>query len=127
MSFDPKADQPYEEFEDGVADLIEEHGVILFMKGTSLLPQCGYSRTALALVQQYRDDVETVNVLDAVDRFREALGAQSDWETIPQVYVDGEFVGGADILEELEERGELADTLNSDETNNDDDADAAPF
>ncbi|QZY00994.1 glutaredoxin [Halobaculum rubrum] len=84
------------------------------MKGTARMPQCGYSKRAIGLISQYRDDVATVDTLENLDAFREALEAESGWETIPQTFVDGEFVGGSDILAELEERGELAETLNVD-------------
>jgi len=94
-----------------VDDAIETEEVVLFMKGTELMPQCGFSRRALGLISQYREDVETVNVLDALDAYRDALEAHSGWETIPQTYVDGEFVGGSDVLAELEERGELEERL----------------
>ncbi|QZP39109.1 glutaredoxin [Halobaculum magnesiiphilum] len=84
------------------------------MKGDARMPQCGYSKRAIGLIGQYRDDVATVNTLENLDAFREALEAESGWETIPQTFVDGEFVGGSDILAELEERGELAETLDAD-------------
>jgi len=83
------------------------------MKGTALMPQCGYSRKALGLIQRHRDDVATVNVLQAMEVFREELSAYSNRETIPQTFVDGEFVGGSDILEQLAENGDLAETLNA--------------
>ena len=114
MTFQPGADLSPEEVRERVDTAIEDNEVALFIKGTELMPQCGYSRRALGLIGQYRDDVEVVNVLDALDEFREALEAHSGWETIPQTYVDGEFVGGSDILAELEERGELAETLGVD-------------
>ncbi|RXK50397.1 glutaredoxin family protein [Halorientalis pallida] len=113
MSFDPEPDLSPEEVRERVDETIEENEVALFMKGTELMPQCGYSRKALNLLQQHRDDVETVNVLDALDEHREALERHSGRETIPQTFVDGEFVGGSDILEQLHERGELEDTLSA--------------
>ena len=100
-----------EEVRDRVDAAIETNDVVLFMKGSELMPQCGFSRRALALLGQHRDDVETVDVLPALDAYRAALERHSGWETIPQTYVDGEFVGGSDVLAELDERGELADTL----------------
>ncbi len=65
------------------------------------MPQCGYSRRALGLIDQYRDEYETVDVLESLDEYRVALEEHSGWETIPQTFVDGEFVGGSDILVEL--------------------------
>jgi monothiol glutaredoxin len=94
-----------------VDEAIEEHDVVLFMKGNRLMPQCGYSAKALELISQHVEEFETVDVLPALDAYREALATHSGWETIPQTYVDGEFVGGSDILEELDECGELAATL----------------
>jgi monothiol glutaredoxin len=113
MTFDPGAEVDPEEVEQEVDETIENNDVVLFMKGTELMPQCGYSRKAIALIQQHRDDVETVDVLDGLDHYREALARHSDRETIPQTFVDGDFVGGSDILEQLEERGELGEKLNA--------------
>ena len=112
MAFDPAPDLSVDEVRERVDEAIEDNEVVLFMKGTEMMPQCGYSDRALGLIRQHREDVETVNVLDALDKHRKALEAHSGWETIPQTYVDGEFVGGSDVLAELEERGELAETLN---------------
>ena len=111
MSFEPEPELSADEVQDRVDSAIEENDVVLFIKGTALMPQCGYSRKALGLVQQYRDEVETVNVLDALDEYRAALEEHSGWETIPQAYVDGEFVGGSDVLEQLDEQGDLESTL----------------
>jgi monothiol glutaredoxin len=113
MAFEPDSgpDLDTEAVRDHVDETLAENEVVLFMKGTELMPQCGYSRKAIALVQEHRDDVETVNVLVALDAYREALERHSGRETIPQAYVDGEFVGGSDILEQHHERGDLAETL----------------
>jgi len=110
MSFD-SADLSPEEVSDRVDRAIADNEVVLFMKGTELMPQCGYSRRALGLVSSHREEFETVDTLEALPAYREALEEHSGWETIPQVYVDGEFVGGSDVLAELEERGELEATL----------------
>jgi monothiol glutaredoxin len=99
--------------EELVDDTIADNEVVLFMKGTPLMPQCGYSRKAIGLLQQHREDVTTVDVLPALDDYRAALARHSDRETIPQTFVDGEFVGGSDILEQLDERGELAEKLDA--------------
>jgi len=113
MAFDTEPELSPEEVQERVDRAIEDTEVVLFMKGTELMPQCGFSRRALGLLQQYRDDVETVNVLAALDAYRDALEEHSGWETIPQTYVDGEFIGGSDILAELDERGELEATLDT--------------
>jgi len=128
MTFDPM-DQGIdaEEAHERTADAIADNEVVLFMKGTARMPQCGYSKRAIGLISQYRDDVATVDTLKNLDAFREALEAESGWETIPQTFVDGEFVGGSDILAELDERGELAETLDADaEVGSDSAADVGP-
>ncbi len=113
MTFEPGSELSAEEVQERVDETIENNEVVLFMKGTELMPQCGYSRKALGLLTQYRNDVETVDVLEALDQYRAALESHSGWETIPQVFVDGEFVGGSDIVEELDERGELESKLDA--------------
>jgi monothiol glutaredoxin len=113
MDFPPNQGLDQEEVDEQVAELLEENEVVLFMKGTQLMPQCGYSRQALGLIDQHRDEYETVDVLESLDEYRAALSEHSGWETIPQTFVNGEFVGGSDILVELEERGELAETLDA--------------
>ena len=113
MTFDPNEPElDADEVADRVAGAIENNEVALFMKGDELMPQCGYSERALGLIKQYRDDVEVVDTLQNLEAFREELETHSGWETIPQTFVDGGFVGGSDILAELEERGELPETLN---------------
>jgi monothiol glutaredoxin len=111
MSFQPDSDLDAEEVAEQVDEAIESNDVVLFMKGNQLMPQCGYSAKALELIGSHVEEFETVDALPALDEFRAALEAHSGWETIPQTYVDGEFIGGSDILEELEERGELESEL----------------
>jgi monothiol glutaredoxin len=111
MSFESEPELTSEEAQERVDETIADNDVVLFMKGTELMPQCGYSRKALGLIDHHRDDVVTVNVLDALDAYRDALSEHSGRETIPQTFVDGEFVGGSDILEQLHEQGDLAETL----------------
>jgi len=110
MSFEPE-ELSREEVQQKVDETIANNEVALFMKGTELMPPCGYSRKALGLIGQYRDEVATVNVLTATEAYREALSEYSGRETIPQTFVDGEFVGGSDILEQLDENGDLEETL----------------
>ncbi len=107
MSFQPDSDMDADEVAQQVDEAIESNEVVLFMKGNQLMPQCGYSSKALELIGKHRSEFETVDVLPALAEYRAALNDHSGWETIPQTYVDGEFIGGSDILEELEERGEL--------------------
>lgn len=96
------------------------------MKGNELMPQCGYSQKALDILKRYRDDVVTEDVLPALDAYRAALEDHSGWETIPQTFVDGEFVGGSDVLEQLHEQGDLAEKLGVDADDVDDGLEA-PF
>ncbi|MFB6205485.1 MAG: glutaredoxin family protein [Haloglomus sp.] len=113
MTFDPESSLPQEEVDEQVTRAIEDNEVVLFMKGTPVMPQCGYSDRALNLIEQHREEFETVDVLESLEEYREALEAHSGWETMPQTFVDGEFVGGSDVLAELQERGELGATLNA--------------
>ena len=114
MTFEPGAELDEDAVAARVDEAITENDVVLFMKGNPLMPQCGYSDRAVNLIAAHREEFETVDVLPALDGFRAALAEHSGWETIPQTFVDGEFVGGSDVLAELEERGELADTLRVD-------------
>ena len=129
MTFDPSAQGlDADAVQERVDDAIADNEVVLFMKGSAMMPQCGYSKRAIGILQQYRDDVETVDALQNLDAFRAALNEHSGWETIPQAFADGEFIGGSDIIAELDERGELAEKLgvDPDEVENDAATDA-PF
>lgn len=86
---------------------VKDHPVVLFMKGTAQFPQCGFSgRTVQVLKAAGVRNMVTVNVLDD-DEVRQAIKEYSNWPTVPQLYVRGEFVGGADIVGEMFESGEL--------------------
>lgn len=111
MTFQPESDLDQESVTEQVTESLEAHEVVLFMKGNELMPQCGYSQRALELISAHREEYEVIDVLPALSQYRVALEAQSGWETIPQTFVNGEFVGGSDVLAELEERGELGETL----------------
>ncbi len=86
--------------------LVDTNDVLLFMKGTPQFPQCGFSATVAKVLQHVGVDFAAVNVLERQD-IREGVKAFSDWPTIPQLYVKGEFVGGCDIVREMFETGEL--------------------
>ncbi|HUC18613.1 MAG TPA: Grx4 family monothiol glutaredoxin [Acetobacteraceae bacterium] len=86
--------------------MIASHPVVLFMKGTPALPQCGFSALVVAVLRHHGIAVHGVNVL-ANPAIRQGIKAYSNWPTIPQLYVAGEFVGGADIVREMHESGEL--------------------
>lgn len=90
--------------------LVKSSNVLLFMKGSPLFPQCGFSSRAVAILNHLGVEFDSVDVLQ--DQFiRQAIKAYSDWPTIPQLYVKGEFVGGSDIMMEMYETGELADLM----------------
>jgi monothiol glutaredoxin len=84
--------------------------VMLFMKGNKLFPQCGFSNTAVNLLKSITDEFETFDVLSD-EAIREGVKAYSAWPTIPQLYVDGEFLGGCDIMIEMHESGELKEEV----------------
>ena len=87
--------------------LVKGNRVLLFMKGTPLFPQCGFSSRAVAILNHLNVEFESVDVLQD-QGVRDGIKTYSDWPTIPQLYVDGEFVGGSDIMMEMYESGELA-------------------
>ena len=90
-----------------IKETVTSHPVVLFMKGTAQFPQCGFSGRAIELLKATGvQDLVTVNVLEDVE-VREGIKQFSNWPTIPQLYVKGEFIGGADILGEMYESGEL--------------------
>jgi len=91
---------------DRIDNTVKSHDVVLFMKGTPLFPQCGFSSTAIAILDRLGVDYETVDVL-ADAAVRSGIKAYSDWPTVPQLYVKGEFLGGSDIMMEMYESGEL--------------------
>ena len=92
--------------------LVKQNPVLLFMKGTPLFPQCGFSSRAVAILNHLGVEFETVDVLQD-QAVRQGIKAYSDWPTIPQLYAHGEFVGGSDIMMEMYESGELANVLQS--------------
>lgn len=89
-----------------IAEIVGANDVVLFMKGTPLFPQCGFSSRAIAILEHLGVAYETVDVLQD-QAVRQGIKAFSDWPTIPQLYVKGEFVGGADIVREMFQSGEL--------------------
>ncbi|GAY22304.1 Grx4 family monothiol glutaredoxin [Sphingobium fuliginis] len=89
-----------------IAEIVNGNDVVLFMKGTPLFPQCGFSSRAIAILEHLGVAYESVDVLQD-QAVRQGVKAFSDWPTIPQLYVKGEFVGGSDIMMEMYEAGEL--------------------
>jgi len=93
-----------------IGELVKSNDIVLFMKGTALFPQCGFSSRAVAILDRVGAKYETVDVLQDPE-IRKEIKAYSEWPTIPQLYVKGEFVGGSDIMMEMFESGELQQLL----------------
>ncbi len=91
-----------------VEELIAANPVLLFMKGTPEMPRCGFSMRTVAVLEQLGIEYGAIDVLPALQPLREVTTELSDWQTFPQLYVNGELVGGCDIVEEMFESGELA-------------------
>jgi monothiol glutaredoxin len=106
----PAASETSNPIREAIAQAISEHKVILFMKGTPEAPACGFSARTVAALQSLDAPFAAVDVLPD-PRIRQELSAISDWPTIPQLFVDGELVGGCDIVIEMLESGELAEAL----------------
>ena len=93
-----------------IDELVKANPVLLFMKGTPLFPQCGFSSRAVAILDHLGVEYATIDVLQD-QGIRQGIKQYSDWPTIPQLYVKGEFVGGSDIMMEMYEAGELEQLL----------------
>jgi monothiol glutaredoxin len=101
------SDEPIQE---RIQSLVDDHPVLLFMKGSKLFPQCGFSNTAVQILQSYDIQFHTVDVL-ADEGVRSGVKDFSQWPTIPQLYVAGEFIGGSDIMIEMYQSGELGEMI----------------
>ncbi|MCW7537153.1 Grx4 family monothiol glutaredoxin [Aquabacterium sp. A7-Y] len=94
-----------------IDDLVKTNRVVLFMKGTAQFPMCGFSGRAVQIIKACGvSDLKTVNVLED-EEIRQGVKEYANWPTIPQLYVNGEFVGGSDIMMEMYQAGELQDVL----------------
>ena len=93
-----------------IEDLINSNSIMVFMKGTKLMPQCGFSNNVVQILNSLGMHFETFDVLSDME-IREAIKEYSDWPTIPQLYVKKEFIGGCDIVNEMFQSGELQDLL----------------
>lgn len=89
-----------------IQDLVNNNKILVFMKGSKLMPQCGFSNNTVQILNSLGVPYETVDVLQDPD-IRQGIKEYSNWPTIPQVYINGEFVGGSDVLIELYQQGEL--------------------
>src|SRR5512144_2672723 len=96
---------------DRVEELIRDNRILLFMKGTPEQPRCGFSMRVVHVLEAYGVEYAALDVLPALQPLREVTAEISDWQTFPQLYVNGELVGGCDIIEEMDESGELAGLL----------------
>jgi len=94
-----------------VQELIRDNKVLLFMKGVPDAPRCGFSMRVVGVLEQLGVEYGAIDVLPALQPLREVTAELSDWQTFPQLYVNGELVGGADIVEEMFDSGELAEMM----------------
>jgi monothiol glutaredoxin len=99
------------ELKSKIEELIQANPVLLFMKGTPDMPRCGFSMRVVQVLDQVDVDYGAIDVLPALQPLREVTAEISDWQTFPQLYVNGELLGGCDIIEEMFESGELAQAL----------------
>ena len=96
--------------QDTIKEQLDNNSVVLYMKGTPVFPQCGFSGKAAFIIKQHDVPFLAVNVLENQE-IREGIKQYANWPTIPQLYIKGELIGGSDIIEELHESGELKDML----------------
>ena len=89
---------------------IDNSEIVLFMKGTPVMPQCGFSANIVGVLTHLGAKFKSINVLED-NKIREGIKIFSDWPTIPQLYIKGEFIGGCDIVREMYENGELSDLI----------------
>mmetsp|Transcript_15892 Transcript_15892/g.36646 ORF Transcript_15892/g.36646 Transcript_15892/m.36646 type:complete len:161 (+) Transcript_15892:91-573(+) len=110
MAFDDFGQETPEDTQERIQDLVDNHPVLLFMKGSKLFPQCGFSNTACQILNSYEIDYHSVDVLSD-EAVRQGVKDFSQWPTIPQLYVCGEFIGGSDIMIEMYQNGELGEMI----------------
>jgi monothiol glutaredoxin len=95
-----------------ITDLIKNNDIVLFMKGTTEIPMCGFSGVVVAILNKLNIEAYGVNILED-NELRQGIKDFSDWPTIPQLYIKGEFIGGCDIIKDMYEKGELQALLKS--------------
>ncbi|MEH2272498.1 MAG: Grx4 family monothiol glutaredoxin [Nostoc sp.] len=98
------------ELKDKIDNLLQQNKILVFMKGNKLMPQCGFSNNVVQILNTLGVPFETVDVLSDPE-IRQGIKEYSSWPTIPQVYINGEFLGGSDILIELYQKGELQEKV----------------
>jgi monothiol glutaredoxin len=110
-AIDPKPELPMTDIHDTIKDQVSHNRVVLYMKGTPQFPQCGFSATVAEVLKRCGvTEYTSFNVLQD-DALRQGIKEFSNWPTVPQLYVDGEFVGGCDIVREMYQTGELQQLL----------------
>jgi monothiol glutaredoxin len=97
--------------QDEIKDLIANHEVLLFMKGTKSFPQCGFSGKVVEILKELNVDFKHVNVLED-EELKEGVKQYTHWPNVPQLYVRGSFIGGSDLVSELHEQGQLEKVFN---------------
>ncbi len=103
------------ELKQKIEELIAANPVLLFMKGTPEMPRCGFSMRVIQVLDSLDVEYGAIDVLPALQPLREVTAEISDWQTFPQLYVNGELLGGADIIEEMFDSGELAEALGAEQ------------
>lgn len=98
------------ELKERIDNLVKQNKILVFMKGTKLMPQCGFSNNVVQILNRLGVPYDTVNVLEDWE-IREGIKEYANWPTIPQVYINGEFIGGSDIMIELYQKGELQEMV----------------
>lgn len=94
------------ELKERIENLVNQNKIIVFMKGTKLMPQCGFSNNVVQILNTLGVPFKTVDILEDYE-IRQGIKEYSNWPTIPQVYIDGQFAGGSDVLIEMYQKGEL--------------------
>lgn len=94
------------ELKQRIDEIIQQHKIVVFMKGSKLMPQCGFSNNTVQILNSLGVPFQTVDVLEDYE-IRQGIKEYSNWPTIPQVYINGEFIGGSDVMIELYQQGEL--------------------
>ncbi|HBE21466.1 MAG TPA: Grx4 family monothiol glutaredoxin [Cyanobacteria bacterium UBA11149] len=98
------------EIKQRIETLIKENKILVFMKGTKLMPQCGFSNNVVQILNTLGVSYETFDILNDYE-IRQGIKEYSNWPTIPQVYIDGEFIGGSDVMIELYQNGQLQEKV----------------
>ncbi|MBD1938096.1 MULTISPECIES: Grx4 family monothiol glutaredoxin [unclassified Microcoleus] len=98
------------ELKERIDNLVQQNKILVFMKGNKLMPQCGFSNNVVQILNAMGVPYETIDILEDWE-IRQGIKEYSNWPTIPQVYINGEFVGGSDIMIELYQKGELQEML----------------